>query len=237
MEAPLFSLIIPVYNEADIIITSLNVLRKSLKDENFELIIFDDCSQDGTYDKLKDAIAKSTNPETLLMHSTIRVGKGASVKKAVEMAVGETVLIMDVDLSADLTSIPKLIKEARESGGLVIGQRNSRDRLTQGILRVILSLGYNSLVRLLFQTGVADHQCGFKAMSTNVARKLMHKVGSDGFVFDTELIVAARKSGVTIREAQVKWTDNRPRKSNVKWLKASLTMMKDLLSMRRTYTS
>lgn len=228
---------IPVYNEADIIITSLNVLRKFLEKENYELIVFDDCSEDGTYDKLKDAIRSLEDPEIVLMHSTARVGKGGSIKKAIDIASGGTVLIMDADLSADLADIPKLVKEARDSGGVVIGQRSIPDRFTQGFLRVVLSLGYNIIVRLLFQTGLSDHQCGFKVMRTDVARKLMPKIRSSGYVFDTELIVAARKSGVPVRQVRVKWSDNRPRKSNLKWMKTSVTMMKDLLSIRRVYAN
>jgi len=234
-ETPLFSLIIPIRNEANIIVTSLNVLRKSLKSEKYELIIFDDCSQDGTYNKLRDVIASFTNPDMLLMHSTFRVGKGASIKESIGRAMGEMVLIMDVDLSADLASIPKLLKDARDSGGLVIGQRSITDRFSQGVLRVMLSLGYNLLVRLLFQTGISDHQCGFKAMKTDVARKLMRNIESDGFVFDTELIVAARKSGLPVRQTRVKWTDNRPRKSNFKWIMTSITMIRDLLNVRKAY--
>jgi glycosyltransferase involved in cell wall biosynthesis len=236
-EKPLFSLMIPVYNEADIIINSLNALHKLLESEDYELIVFDDCSEDGTYDKLKGAIRSLKDPEIVLMHSVVRVGKGGSIKRAVDMALGEVVLIMDADLSVDLKDIRKLVKEARDTGEVVIGQRSISDRFTQGFLRVVLTLGYNAIVRLLFQTGLIDHQCGFKAMNTDVARKLMPKIKSNGYVFDTELIVVARKFGVPLRQIRVKWTDRRLRKSNLKWVKTSVTMMKDLLNIRRVYAN
>jgi hypothetical protein len=154
-------------------------------------------------------------------------------RKISKMVFAGTVLIMDLDLSADLASIPKLVKETRDSGAVVIGQRSIPDRFTQVLLGVVvLSLGYNIIMRLLFQTGLSDHQCGLKTMKTDVARRLVPKIKSNSYVFDTELIVAARKSGVLVRQVQVKWTDNRPRKSNLKWVRTSFTMMKYIFMLK-----
>jgi glycosyltransferase involved in cell wall biosynthesis len=231
-KAPLFSLIIPVYNEEEIIIESLNVLRRFFGRSNCELIVFDDSSTDGTCAKLRSALALSKDSNMRLIRSSARIGKGGAIKNAVEKAKGETVLIMDADLSADLRSVPELLKEAHESGGLVIGERNTSDRSTQGFLRVMPSLIYNILVRALFRTGVRDHQCGFKAMKASTARKLMAGMRNDGFVFDTELIVLAQKLRVPVRRILVKWADNRPNKSNLKWVRTSFIMMKDLFMLK-----
>ena len=107
-------------------------------------------------------------------------------KKISKIAFAGTVLIMDLDLSADLASIPKLVKETRDSGAVVIEQRSIPDRFTQVLLGVVvLSLGYNIIMRLLFQTGFSDHQCGLKTMRTDVARRLVPKIKSNSYVFDT----------------------------------------------------
>jgi len=231
-KAPAFSLIVPVYNEADIIVSNLNILCRLLEKEHCEIVVFDDCSKDGTHGKLKEMLAPSRNVDMLLMHSNSRIGKGGAIKSAVNEALGEVVVIIDADLATDLRSIPELVKEANHVGGIVIGERNISDRYTQGILRVILSLGYNLMVRLLFRTGVKDHQCGFKAMKTNVARRLVTEIRNNEFGFDTELIVFARKLGLPIRRIRVKWRDNRPQRSNLKWLKTSPLMLKDLIMLR-----
>jgi glycosyltransferase involved in cell wall biosynthesis len=232
-----FSLIIPVYNEANIVSRNLDVLDRSLERKGCELIVCDDCSKDGTYDQLRTfaklARARSSNPSVFLMRSDARIGKGGTVKRAVKEARGDIVLIMDVDLSVDLRCIPEMVRQARIGGGIVIGQRSTSDRCTQGPLRVILSLGYNSLARLLFQTGVKDHQCGFKAMKADIARKLVDRTKNDGYVFDTELIVLARKLNIPLKQVHVKWVDGRPRKSNLRWVRTGFTMMKDLINLRR----
>jgi glycosyltransferase involved in cell wall biosynthesis len=229
---PSFSLVIPVYNEAEILIESLNVLHRFFRRTNCELIVFDDCSKDQTCLKMENAVTFWKNPRMQFLHSSNRIGKGATIRNAVKKAKGEVVIMMDVDLSADLRNLPVLIKQARESGGLVIGERSISDRSGQGPLRVMLSLAYNACVRALFRTGVKDHQCGFKAMRTDVAKKLMAQTKNDGFVFDTELIVLAAKRGVPVKRVPVKWTNNRPKTSNLKWLKIGVTMMKDLIKLK-----
>lgn len=231
-EKPRFSLIIPTYNESGIITESLNVLRRFFAKRDCELVFFDDCSKDGTYDKLRSAVAFSKDLKIRAIQSSHRIGKGGAIKNAVEKAKGEVVLIMDADLSADLKSVPVLVEEANDSGGLVVGERSLSDRSTQGFLRAVMSLMYNVLVRLLFGTGIRDHQCGFKAMRTDVARRLMAKIRSDGFIFDTELVVLARRLGVPIKRVSVKWVDNRSKRSQMKWVKTGFTMMKDLLILK-----
>jgi glycosyltransferase involved in cell wall biosynthesis len=235
-KAPVFSVIIPVYNEADIVVKNIGILRNLLQKEDYELIACDDCSKDGTYDKLKDFAPNARDLNIQVLRSTNWVGKGGTIKNAVEKALGEIVIIMDIDLSADLRCIPALIREAYDSGGVVIGERSTSDRYTQGYFRVILSLAYNLLVRFLFKTDVRDHQCGFKAMKTDVARKLVAETRNNGFVFDTELIVLARSLGIPVRRIPVKWRDARPRKSNLKWVKASFTMMKELIMLKLSGT-
>jgi hypothetical protein len=236
-QAPSFSLIVPVYNEADIVSKNLDTVDRFLERKGCELIICDDCSEDGTYDRLRTfaklAHRRSSNPNVLLMHSDSRIGKGGTIKRALKKARGEIILIMDVDLSVDLRCIPEMVKQAHTTGGIVIGQRSLSDRLKQGPLRVMLTLGYNSLARLLFQTGVKDHQCGFKAMKADVAQKLVDRTKNDGYVFDTELIVLARKLNIPVKQVHVKWVDSRRGKSNLRWIRTGFTMMKDLINTRR----
>jgi hypothetical protein len=224
--------VVPVYNEESIIVESLSVLHRFLESEDCELIVFDDSSADGTLAKLRWVARCWGNPRMRLLHSSSRVGKGGSLKSAVKRATGEVVVIMDVDLSADLRSLPVLVREARERGGLVIGERSVADRSTQGFVRVALSLAYNSLVGAFFRTGVKDHQCGFKAMRTEDARRIMAKTRNDGFVFDTELIVLARMLGMPVKQVHVRWVNSRRGKSSATWIRAGITMMKDLIALK-----
>jgi glycosyltransferase involved in cell wall biosynthesis len=226
---PAASIIVPVYNEAEIISRNLTFLSEFLG-PNYELIVCDDCSTDGTYDVLRSVANKHQNIQILRFRK--RVGKGGTIKKAVEVANSELISYIDADLSPNLKDLPRLLRLASEKDTLVVTQRTVRARLTQGVLRLIMSVGYNLIVRAVFRTGIADHQCGFKAMNKRVAKKLTGNTMNDKFVFDTELIVRARRSGIVVEEAQIDWAEKRSRKANIKWMKVATRMMKDLVVLK-----
>jgi hypothetical protein len=139
---------------------------------------------------------------------------------------------MDADLATDLGHIPELINMAGTTHALIIGERAIHDRLSQGYTRTILSLGYNLLVNLLFRTGIADHQCGFKGLRNADAKMLFKRVIDSGFVFDTELILRAKKSGLPIRRIPVRWKEKRPkRRLQLKPLRTTLRMAVGLIAL------
>ena len=223
------SIIVPVYNEVDIISKNLSYLSSCLG-ANYELIVCDDCSTDGTC-YVVSSIAKIRSNIRLLRFGN-RVGKGGTIKKGTEVSNGDLIVFIDADLSASVKDLPKLLRLASERDVLVISRRTIGERLTQGPLRLLLSLGYNLIVRLVFGTGVTDHQCGFKAMSKTVARRLMAETANNGFVFDTELIVVAKKLGVPIQEVGIDWVERRSRSANGKWMRATLEMLRELVLLR-----
>lgn len=226
---PVASVIVPVYNEASIISQNLRYLATYLGSP-YEVIVCDDHSDDGTLSATLDVARQQ--PNIRLLRFNKRIGKGGTIKKAVELARGEVVVFMDADLSTDLKHFPTLLSRAFREDALVVSRRNTRDRLTQGAFRLVLSLGYNTIVRMFFRTGIKDHQCGFKAMKKEVAVKLMAQTLNNRFVFDTELIVLARRLGIPIKEVQVDWIDRRPRTANIKWMKAVAGMIKDVMILK-----
>jgi len=223
------SIIVPVYNEADIISRTLLCLSRYLGPD-YELIVCDDASTDGTCDVLKNLTHENSNIRLLGLDK--RIGKGGTIKRAVEIANSDVIVYVDADLSASLDDLPRLLESASKKDALVISRRTIRGRLTQGVPRLTLSIGYNLIVRLIFRTGIRDHQCGFKAMRKEVAKQLIAKTSNDGFVFDTELIVRAKKMGIPVEEVEIDWIERRPKRANTKWLRTSIEMMKDLIVLK-----
>jgi hypothetical protein len=92
---------------------------------------------------------------------------------------------------------------------------------------------YNLLVRMLFGDGVRDHQCGFKALSHELAEVLRSKVKSDGLFLDTEMIIQAKRLGYAVTEVCVDWRELRSKgESKVKLFRDALRMGMDLLRFR-----
>jgi hypothetical protein len=86
---------------------------------------------------------------------------------------------------------------------------------------------------MLFLDGVRDHQCGFKAMSYEVAEVVRDNAKSDGFFLDTEIILRCKKLGFPVVEVGVEWTETRKRSESViKPFRDATKMGIDLLRFR-----
>ncbi len=233
-ESPKLSLIIPVFNESEIITKNLKRLTRFLEHElavSYELLVCDDCSQDNTYQKLVEL--KAEIPHMTLIRFSRRIGKGGTIKEAVRRARGKIVVVMDVDLSTKLTHLPQMISFLEEKGGILIGERKVSSRYSQGFFRTILSLTFNLLARIFLRTGVKDHQCGFKGMTRKIAAFLAEKIEDNGYLFDTELIFLAKKHKISLAALEVEWEEKRRvGRSKFWWTKSAIEMLKSLLKLR-----
>jgi putative flippase GtrA len=80
--------------------------------------------------------------------------------------------------------------------------------VTRGPKRELISRAYNLILRLTLRNGFSDAQCGFKAVRTDVARRLLPLVEDNGWFFDTELLVLAEHNALRIHEVPVDWVDD-----------------------------
>jgi len=233
VQKPQISLIIPVLNEAEIITKNLKTLSDFMEKENknYEIIVCDDYSQDQTYKKLINA--KVSNQKITILRFNRRIGKGGTIKKAIEIASGKILIIVDADLSTNLKHIPEIARIAEKENAVVLGERALHSRYSQGYLRAILSLTYNLLVRSLFKTKIKDHQCGFKALPKEVAKHLAKRIRENGYLFDTELIILAEKLGIPVKKFDVEWREKRVKgRSAAWWIKASVEMLFGLINLK-----
>ncbi len=224
---------LPAHNEAlqiEKCVREVDRAAHNLSD-SYEIIVSEDGSTDGT-DTIVTELA-ATIPNLMLQHSPVRLGKGKALKKALKTAQGEVIIFMDVDLATSLACLPRVVKEVWDHGGLVIGSRHvGGSRVQRRTSRTVSSLAYNLFVRVLFLDRVHDHQCGFKAMRREVAQKV-DDVRSNGFFFDTELILLCKKSGYPIAEVGVEWSERGAGDtSKVKMFRDGARMGLDLLRFK-----
>ena len=223
------SIVIPCYNEAKDIASNVDKVKSYLLDKKIdnEIILVNDGSKDNTKE-----VIESINGVKALSYEKNR-GKGGAVKYGIENATGDYVLFMDADLSTDISAIEKVI-ELAPNYDLVIGSRHAKDSVIkkkQPVLRVFIGWCCRVLVNMNFHTKLKDTQCGFKALRTDIAKKIVEKQKITNFAFDVEYIYIAKLNNLSMCELGITWSDDRG--STVSPVKSSLKFFKDIGFIRR----
>src|SRR4030042_80358 len=200
------SVIIPACNEAQSIERNVLMLEEFLgrNYRSHEIIVAEDGSTDGT-DRILGELS-SRNANIMHLHSDRKLGKGRAISMAFLSSCGRKVLLIDADFPVGLECIPRMTG-LLESNDLVLGSRFTKGSSAERSLkRAFLSVSYNSFVRLLFRTGIRDHQCGVKAMRSSL-KGVVLEVRENGFFWDTELIVRARQRNRKLFETPITWRE------------------------------
>lgn len=192
-----------------------------------ELVVVDDASTDGTAALVAGHAQR--DPRIRLVRATGR-GKGAAVRSGVLAASAPWILVMDADLATPLEEAARLAAEVEGGADVAIGSRGLGDStivVHQPRHRELAGKIFNLLVRLLTGLRHRDTQCGFKLFRSSSSRVLFEEQRVEGFAFDVEILLAARRRGLHVVEVPVRWLDD-PRTS-VPFARASQQMLFDLI--------
>jgi putative flippase GtrA len=173
----------------------------------FRITIADNASTDGTAQVARRLAG--TLPGVTSVHLTEK-GRGRAVKHVWTRSDAAVLAYMDVDLSTDLGALLPLVAPLISGhSDLAIGSRLARgSRIVRGAKREFISRGYNLLLRGTLAARFSDAQCGFKAIRSDVAERLLPMVEDTGWFFDTEMLVLAERAGLRIHEVPVDWVDD-----------------------------
>jgi len=237
------SVVIPAFNEEHRIEQSLRTLFAFFKDVDYEyeIIISDDGSTDATCDIVKKFTLGWKNLRVL---SNPHKGKAPTIISGINSAVGEFVLMTDVDLSVDITEFPKLFGYVKNAGyDIAIASREGvgAQRINEPLMRHIMGRVFNLLVQVMLLPGIQDTQCGFKLFKTTVAQRIFKHTllysandpeikGGRVSAFDVEILYVAKKLGYKIKQVPIIWVY--ADKSKVHNLKDSYYNAKDVFKVR-----
>lgn len=132
MEKPYLSIVIPLYNEEEVIPELVKQLFSvcGTLNKSFEVIFVDDGSKDKTSELLKDAAQK--DPKIKVIRFSRNFGHQAAFNAGLDVASGELVLTMDGDLQHPPQLIPEFVKCAEEGNDIVIGERSGEKSKSLG---------------------------------------------------------------------------------------------------------
>jgi len=227
------SVVLPVYNEEEVVEKNtkqvVNFLSRFYKD--FEVIVADNASTDKT-PVIGKKLSKMSNK--IKYFRLNQKGRGRALKAVWSRSQSDIVAYMDIDLSTDLKYFPQLVKSLQDGYDIAIGSRLSKNSLVKNrkLLREVFSRSYNILIKIMFFTSFQDAQCGFKAINTHTAKKILNKVKNNNWFFDSEFLIVGNKMGYKTKEVPVFWADDPGSTVNV--LKTSWEDFKGLLRLRIT---
>ncbi len=230
---PDLSIVIPAYNEESRIAPTVRDIVAYCRSGQraFELILVDDGSRDGT--SAVGRVLSQEFPELRVIRLAANHGKGYAVRSGVVNAIGRLVLFADADGATPIEEIERLESALDSGADIAVGSRALRATGVQvhaKLYRHLIGRTFHLLVEWLADGGVKDTQCGFKLFRSAVAQDLFSRMRMNGFSFDVEVLVMARRRGYRVAEVPVNWT-HQPG-SKVRLTLDSLRMAADLVRIR-----
>ena len=203
-------ILIPTYNEADNI--GLILERVFGVDQNFQVLVIDDDSPDGT--ARVAASKQEIFPNVSLLVRKENKGFAQSYLDGFARVLNEkkhdAVVTMDADFSHDPKEIPAMLDMIQGGADAVIGSRYARAKSFRHIpvWRRVLSRFANAYVRFVLHLPVTDCTSGFIVMRRAVLEHLdLRGVRTEGYGFLFELKYRIAQAGFTIAEHAVEWPD------------------------------
>lgn len=194
---PLLSIIIPIFNEEELLLIVLREVRALPL--NMQLILVDDHSTDGTRDILK---SEESAPDTRVLYHDRNQGKGAAIVTGLRAATGDVVIIQDADMEYDPRDIVKVVEPifrgetkvcyGSRFKGKVIGMRLP-NRIANWLLAWIVSL--------LYGQRITDEATAYKAFRREIIDGL--DLQCKRFEFCPEVTAKVLRQGISITEVPV----------------------------------
>ena len=197
------SVLIPVYNELNTIETILH--RVHATPVKKEIICVDDCSTDGTRERLVELHERGVIDRLVLQPQN--GGKGKAIRTALAASTGDIVIVQDADLEYDPADWPVLLEP------IVAGKADAcfGSRFLGGPHRVLYywhSVG-NTLLTLwsnmLTNLNLTDMETCYKAVRGELARSLVGELTSDRFGFEPEITARLARRDARIYEVPISY--------------------------------
>jgi glycosyltransferase involved in cell wall biosynthesis len=194
---PLLSVVMPVYNERKTLDEIVSrVLDVPLR---IELIAVDDCSTDGSRERLQE-LARERN-FTLLLQDRNQ-GKGAAVRRGIAQSTGDVVVIQDADLEYSPEEYPDLLDLIKKGkADAVFGSRFIGRHRCFLFTHYLANLFLNLVTNILYNTTLTDMETCFKAVRGDLLRSLPLK--NDRFGIEPEITAKLFKKDARVYEVPI----------------------------------
>lgn len=196
------SIILPCYNEVDTIEQIVQAV-KNCPYQNKEIIIVDDCSTDGTREKLQGGLDSTV--DKVIYHDRNR-GKGAALREGIKTATGDIVIIQDTDLEYDPNEIPKVIQPILNGkADVVYGSRFAGSEVHRVVYywHMVGNKFLTTLSNMFTNITLSDMETGYKAFRADIIKSI--EIKEDRFGFEPEITAKVAKTKCRIYEVGISY--------------------------------
>ena len=201
------SIIIPCYNEKNTIEEILNKIYQSLRDYeilNYEILIVDDFSNDGTKVLLKNFINK--DKIQIYFHDR-NSGKGAAIHTALKYTTGDIIIIQDADLEYDPFDYKKLLTPFFETtADIVYGSRflgGGKYVRIHFFWHYLANKILTFICNLFINLNLTDMETGYKVFKSSALKSINLKEKS--FSFEPEVTIKLAKKNYKFFEVPISY--------------------------------
>lgn len=226
----MLSIIIPTYNESEVILDTINKIKKAIpKHQKYEIIICDDNSPDRTWELVNKTFSK--NKSIRALRRMTNRGLSPAVIDGYKEAKGDYFLVMDGDGQHDEKIIPEMIKKIQHAD-IVCGTRFSKSGSVSNWSkkRVFISKSAALLSRPFIKQRISDPMSGFFMIRKELFKAIKHKLDAQGFKIYLDILFKAPKA----RVAEVGYTFRTREKGESKL--SSKVMFQYINMLRRAFT-
>lgn len=201
-------IVFPAHNEEQRIGRTLHRYRRAISDSGVRFVVALDGCSDGTAEVV---VEHGRVDERVRLLELPKLGKGGVLAEALRACDAPVVGFVDADGAtppAELLRLAELV-----SGGdadVAIASRRlpaSVNPAPRSLSRRLTSAGFSRSIRRLFHLPVHDTQCGAKVLHRGAARRITPLLSSRDFLFDVDLLLAAKDLDLQVAEVPTVWVD------------------------------
>ena len=211
----MLSIIVPVRNETDSLEDIFNYFTKNLIEEDYEVLIINDFSEDDTLFKAKQLIERNAN---FKVFDNKKKGLGGAINLGIANVSGDFVTIMMSDRSDDIEDLKKYYKLIKsENLDAVLGSRFLKDSKVSDypIQKLILNRIFNFFVSLIFFNKYNDYTNAFKIYKKKVLLEIMPLI-SESFNIFLEIPLKIISRNYKYKIISINWMGRKKGKSKFK---------------------
>jgi len=214
-DLPRYSIVIPIHNEAECLAEEVGGLISELEARgvDYELLLAENGSSDDT-PAIAEALA-AANPRIRALRVPVP-DYGAAMKTGMLTGRGDLIVNFDIDFhDVDFMLNAGKALATPASPGIVVGSklmRGAEDR--RSAARHFVSLGFTTILRVLFDRRMDDTH-GMKVLRREVVERYAPQTVMTRDLFDTELIIRARRGGVAVTPLPVTVEEKRKPRSSI----------------------